>query len=59
MAEQAKQSSTSSDEPRCHMPDCCREMAEKMGDCGPMMARFMERMKSSAASADEAKPERG
>jgi hypothetical protein len=59
MGEEAKQGPTSSKEQRGQLSACCREMAEKMGDCGAMMARFMEMMKPDAPSADEPKPKDG
>jgi hypothetical protein len=59
MAEEAKKEPTSRQEQWSRVSACCREMAEKMGDCGAMMARFMEMMKPGAPSADEPKPQDG
>ena len=59
MTEETRSGSACCEERKGHMPACCREMMEKMGDCGAMMARFKEMMKPGAASSDEAKPEHG
>jgi hypothetical protein len=59
MAEETEQGPAGSEEQRGQMPAWCREMAEKMGNCGAMMARCMEMMKPDAPSADEPRPKDG